>query len=122
MRHWEKRLRTLARRAGFCQIHIARLWCPVCDMRWTGTDAELAEVGDLARRSRGDEARLPTQRCRCGAEAMCLDCAELAHARMPNPTDDPLTPEERQRYDVLIQHVQPRDGSRDARRKAITRA
>jgi hypothetical protein len=107
MRSELRRLRTLAQRRGFCPEHAKRPWCAHCDMVWQGSQAELMEVGSLAQKSQGNARPLPKVRCQCGNDALCLDCAESIFSSEPEHPD-PLTPEERERYDTLITQLQPR--------------
>jgi hypothetical protein len=109
MRRELRRLRTLALRRGVCPEHPSLgVWCAHCDMEWTGTDAELQQCGDLACKSIGDAPPLPKTRCRCGQEALCLECAARWLKRHPERATETLTPEERARYNTLITLLQPR--------------
>jgi hypothetical protein len=101
---YEKRLQTLARRAGLCPIHMARLWCLHCTYvgDWAGTPAQLEELLSLWRRTDPyyDDIR-PQGRCPCGGERFCEPCYNAAAARVRVP-DDLYTPDERARLHELM--------------------
>jgi hypothetical protein len=114
---YEKRLRVLAQHAGLCPVHMTRPVCLDYDMVWTGTDAEQDELFALIGPWDRGGASAPVLPCRCGAEAICLDCFEVFMARHPLTFRGRLSPEARARYDVLIRHQQVRlacKGTRDA--------
>jgi hypothetical protein len=111
MTRYEKRLRTLARDLGLCPVHIERPVCVRCEMTWAGTDAERDALDDFIARSCGGTPLAPAVlRCQsCGDEwAVCLSCLEVDMAHRPLPAKDPLSPDERARYDALIPHVRPK--------------
>jgi hypothetical protein len=127
---YERRLRTLASRAGLCHVHMrTRLICVTCEARrgspaWDGTDDELEELCALIESQEPYYAKIPAAGVcplvGCGGKLFCDTCYTAAAARIVLP-DDLYTPAERRRYAELIRYLQHKDitiGSHNAVREA----
>jgi hypothetical protein len=99
------RLHRLAAHMRCCPTHGTPLLC-VCDYKWMGTSEELDELAPLSARLSPYFNHLPPsgQICRCGGRLWCGPCYETAAAKIHVP-DDLMTPEERERYTTLLQHM-----------------
>jgi hypothetical protein len=111
---YERRLRTLASRAGLCPVHLTPLVC-ICGWRWVGTADEFHELGALMDRLTPYYGDLPAQGwCRHGHEQHCWTCwqADASYAIAGVSADDLFSAEEWQRYQALLKLFQrkPTDG------------
>jgi hypothetical protein len=119
MLKYEKRLRTLAHRAGLYRLHLTRLWClqGTYTAEWEGSHAQLQELVTLWSRTDPYYDHIPPQgRCPCGGPRFCETCCNAASARVHVP-EDLYTPEERARlYELLglLRVKEPPGRSQDA--------
>jgi hypothetical protein len=103
-RLWSDMVAQLAQHAGCCPVHGTRLVCAQCDVTWTGSTGEEAEVEALVERTALRHLTWPTWPCgRCGAQdiALCLDCYEPVR----DQTFAGLIPAEEARCGELVTHL-----------------
>jgi hypothetical protein len=107
MRSELRRLQTIARKLNRCPRHPGeKLQCGPCDWMWTGTDAEFWELNPLQERLAPYFAHMDSQgTCRCGSGTWCGACFEAAAAQVRVPADL-FSPDERERYFALLEHMQ----------------
>jgi hypothetical protein len=108
----------LAAHVGCCPIHGMTLICAWCDVTWTASAHEQAEVEALLERTALSDLTWPTWPCaRCGTQdaALCFDC----HDPVVEQVFAGLTPAEEARLRTLLASMRytcipAPDGTHDA--------
>jgi hypothetical protein len=105
---YEKRLRSLSRRAGLCHEHLVPLVCHACTVRWVGSAAEWDELAGLLSRIDHIYRDIPSHgRCPQGHDLYCEPCWQRdAREALLAADEAPLSVEEMQRTTELLKLLQ----------------
>lgn len=105
---YDRRLRTLARRAGRCPEHLTKFVCHTCTTVWAGTAAEWDELsGLLTRIEPYYPPTRPQGRCAVGHALLCEPCWQRdAHQTLPAMPPELISDDELARLAALLKGFQ----------------